>query len=85
MEQQRYEEALAAYDTSIDLAPFRFLSLDGAARAARALGDTTLARTYYRQLLDIAAPGSKRVAVGEARATLELIVCPPRRSPIEGA
>jgi len=68
MEQQRYEEALAAYDMSIDLAPFRFLSLDGAARAARALGDTTLARTYYRQLLDIAAPGSKRVAVGEARA-----------------
>ena len=68
MEQQHYQDALAAYEMSIDLAPHRFLSLCGAARAALALGDAALAQTYYGELLATAAPGSKRAALAEARA-----------------
>ena len=68
MEQEHYQDALAAYEMSIDLAPHRFLSLCGAARAALALGDASLAKTYYVELLATASPGSKRAALVEARA-----------------
>lgn len=68
MEQQRYPDALAAYDMSLEIAPHRFLSLGGAARAAVAVGDAALARTYYNELLAVADPESKRAALVEARA-----------------
>ena len=57
MEQKQPAEALAAYQRSLELYPRRFNSLLGAARAARALGDQTPARGFYRQLLDIAGSG----------------------------
>ena len=41
MEQKQPAEALAAYKRSLELYPKRFNGLLGAARAARALGDTS--------------------------------------------
>lgn len=67
MEQSHPRDALVAYQRSLDLYPLRFNSLAGAARAARASGDSSLARTLYGHLLDVAA-GSTRIEVGEARA-----------------
>jgi tetratricopeptide (TPR) repeat protein len=46
MEQKRPTEALAAYQRSLKLYPNRLNSLLGASRAARALGDVNLERTY---------------------------------------
>ncbi|HET9482005.1 MAG TPA: tetratricopeptide repeat protein, partial [Candidatus Polarisedimenticolia bacterium] len=67
MDQDRPEEALAAYRRSIQLYPRRFNSLLGAARAARALGDGTLALAYYRELLEVAAGGTRQLALKEAQ------------------
>ena len=67
MEQGNYPDALGAYEMSLGLNPNRFLSLDGAARAALALGETALATTYYDQLLATAASGSERAALVAAR------------------
>jgi hypothetical protein len=50
------------------LYPRRFNGLLGAARAAAALGDESLARTHYGQLLELAAHGSRRVVLEEARS-----------------
>jgi tetratricopeptide (TPR) repeat protein len=68
MEQARPVDALAAYTRSLELYPRRFNSLLGAARAARAAGDETLARSWYQALLDVAAGGSRAAVLGEARA-----------------
>jgi tetratricopeptide (TPR) repeat protein len=70
MEQKQPAAALAAYTRSLELYPRRFNGLLGAARAARELGDTTRARFFYRQLLDVAADGSRRPALNEARTYL---------------
>jgi len=67
MEQKQPAEALAAYKRSIELYPRRFNGLLGAARAAHALGDASLARTFYQQLLDVAAGGTRQPALREAR------------------
>jgi tetratricopeptide (TPR) repeat protein len=67
MELKRPAEALAAYESSMTLYPKRFNGLLGAARAAQALGDDSLARTYYRQLLELAAHGTRPV-LEEARS-----------------
>jgi len=67
MEQGRPTEALAAYRRSIEVYPRRFNSLLGAARAARALGDASLARTFYRELLEVADGGTRQPAMREAR------------------
>lgn len=53
MEQDQPAQALAAYQQSMAFYPMRFNGLLGAARAARALGDESLARTYYRQLREM--------------------------------
>jgi tetratricopeptide (TPR) repeat protein len=66
-EQGRQAEALAAYKRSLELYPKRFNSLLGAARAARALGDKTTARAFYRELLRVADRGTRRPALEEAR------------------
>lgn len=70
MEQKRPADALAAYRRSLASYPNRFNSLLGAARAAVAVGDVKGARSYYRQLTDVAAADSKRDGVEEARALL---------------
>ena len=67
MEQERLAEALAAYKRSLGLYPLRFNGLLGAARAARALGDNTAARAFYRELLRVADGGTRRPALKEAR------------------
>ena len=66
MEQKQPAEALAAYTRSLELHPKRFNGLLGAARAARALGDESLARTFYRELLEVAAGGTRQPALNEA-------------------
>jgi tetratricopeptide (TPR) repeat protein len=75
MEQKRPEEALASYQRSMRSYPRRFNGLQGAARAAAALGDTSLARTYYQELLAVADGGTREPALTEARNYLD------RRSP----
>jgi tetratricopeptide (TPR) repeat protein len=67
MEQKRYEEALAAYRSSLQSYPRRFNSLLGAARAAVAGGESTVARTLYQELLDVAAGGTRQAPLREAR------------------
>ena len=70
MEQKRPVEALAAYERSMELYPKRFNGLLGAARAARALGNASLARTLYQELLEVADGGTRRAALEEAQAYL---------------
>jgi tetratricopeptide (TPR) repeat protein len=67
VEQKSPAEALAAYRSSLELYPKRFSALLGAARAARAAGDGALARTFYRELMEVAAGGTRQPALQEAR------------------
>jgi tetratricopeptide (TPR) repeat protein len=66
LEQTQPTEALAAYKRSIESYPRRFNSLLGTARAARALGDKSLARTFYQELLEVADGGTRQSAMKEA-------------------
>jgi hypothetical protein len=68
MEQKQPAEALVAYKRSMELYPRRFNGSLGAARAARALGDEILARTFYQQLLEVADGGMRQPALKEAQA-----------------
>jgi tetratricopeptide (TPR) repeat protein len=70
MEQKQPAEALVAYKRSMELYPKRFNGSLGAARAARALGDETQARTFYQQLLEVADGGMRQPALKEARTYL---------------
>jgi tetratricopeptide (TPR) repeat protein len=70
MEQNRPAEALAEYERSMKLYPGRFHGLLGAARAARALGDESLARTFYQNFLDVAGGGTRQVERIEAQSYL---------------
>jgi tetratricopeptide (TPR) repeat protein len=67
MEQKQPAEALAAYQRSMELYPRRFNGLLGAARAARALGDESLSRKFYQELLEVAAGGTRQPALKEAQ------------------
>src|SRR6266403_1005161 len=51
LEQNQPEQALAAYEASLQVAPNRFNSLSGAGRAAELAGARSKAETYYGQLL----------------------------------
>jgi tetratricopeptide (TPR) repeat protein len=68
MEQKQPAEALAAYQRSMELYPRRFNGQLGAARAANALGDASLARTFYQGLLEVAGDGTRQPALEEARS-----------------
>lgn len=68
MEQKQPAEALASYKRSMELYPRRFNGLLGAARAARALGDESLARTFYQELLEVADGGTRQPALKEAQS-----------------
>ena len=72
MEQNQPGEALAAYQRSMAFYPKRFNGLLGAARAARALGDESRARTFYQQFLELANDGTRRPAVTEAQEYVAL-------------
>ena len=67
MEQARPAEALAAYRRSMERYPRRFNGLLGSARAARALGDESLARAFYQELLEVADGGTRQPALREAQ------------------
>jgi hypothetical protein len=67
LEQSQPMEALAAYKRSMEFYPRRFNSLLGAARSAAALGDESLARTFYQELLEVADGGTRRSAMEEAQ------------------
>lgn len=67
MEQKQPAEALAAYRRSLELYPRRFNGLLGAARAAGALGDESLSRTFYQELLEVAFGGTRQPALKEAK------------------
>jgi tetratricopeptide (TPR) repeat protein len=68
LEQKQPREALTSYKRSLGLYPRRFNSLLGAARAARALDDESLARTFYEALLEVADGGTRQPALKEARS-----------------
>lgn len=65
IEQGRPAEALASYRRALDLYPGRFNGLLGAARAARAVGDETLAQDFYRRLAAATAGGTRRQVLEE--------------------
>jgi tetratricopeptide (TPR) repeat protein len=67
MEQKQPSAALASYRRSMRLYPRRFNSVLGAARAARALGESALARGFYQELLGIAGGGTRGPALAEAK------------------
>ena len=67
MEQKEPAEALAAYKRSIELYPRRFNGLLGAARAAHALGNESLARSFYQELLEVAKGGRRNGVLKEAK------------------
>lgn len=67
MEQKQPAEALAAYKRSMELYRRRFNGLLGAAKAASALGDEPLARSFYQELLKLADGGMRQPALKEAQ------------------
>jgi tetratricopeptide (TPR) repeat protein len=60
LELGRPDEALAAYETSLETWPARFNSVLGAAQAAEAAGDATRASSYYRAVGELAPAGADR-------------------------
>ncbi len=64
-------EALAAYETSLRLAPNRYRSFLGAAEASRAIGDKAGARGWWEKVVALSREGDKtRPGVAEAVAAL---------------
>jgi tetratricopeptide (TPR) repeat protein len=53
MKADRFEEALAVFEASLEVNPGRFAAVDGAGRAAEKAGKTDVAVKYYRQLLSL--------------------------------
>ena len=68
LEQEQFEEALAAYDTALARSPGRFNSLYGAGRAVELKGDLEIARDYYDQLVEASVEaGNERPRLAHAR------------------
>lgn len=70
LKQGRGSEAVVAYQHSLEVNPRRFNSLLGGARASLSADDREKAVSFYRQLLEVASPESKRESLDEARAFL---------------
>jgi tetratricopeptide (TPR) repeat protein len=65
------DEALAAYEQTLKVAPHRFNSVAGAARAAQLTGDPIKARAYYLDLIRISEHAeAPRPELAQARAYL---------------
>ena len=62
----RTDESLAEYQAVLKIAPNRFNALYGAANAAEAAGNTTVANQYFRKLIEIAV-GDERPELVAAR------------------
>jgi tetratricopeptide (TPR) repeat protein len=63
------KESLAEYQGALETAPNRFNALYGAASAAEASGDASLASSYFRKLTEVAV-GDERSELGAARKKL---------------
>jgi hypothetical protein len=59
LELKRPADALKEFEATLGKEPNRFRAVAGAARAASLIGNRTLARKYYQQLLKICAKGDK--------------------------
>jgi hypothetical protein len=69
--EERFGEALAAYQATLEISPNRFYSLAGAGRAAEKAGRGADARRYYTRLIEIAGDGDQsRLDLARARAVL---------------
>jgi tetratricopeptide (TPR) repeat protein len=67
--EDRFEEALAAYEATLRISPNRFNSLAGAARSSEGAGRQADADRYYARLLEIAGSGeTSRPGLARARA-----------------
>jgi hypothetical protein len=66
-ELKRHADALAEYKTVLKNSPNRFDALLGAARAAQASGEATVAQSFYTQLASICLPGADRPELAEAK------------------
>jgi tetratricopeptide (TPR) repeat protein len=66
LELQRPSEALAAYQGVLKVAPNRFDSLYGAARAARLAGNSVAAKDYFAKLKEMCGSDSDRAELKEA-------------------
>jgi tetratricopeptide (TPR) repeat protein len=66
-EAKKPQEALEAYQVSLQESPNRFDSLYGASQAAEAAGDTHLARQYFSKLVRISDPTADRPELTEAK------------------
>jgi len=72
LEQNQPEQALEAYEASLQVAPNRFNSLSGAGRAAELAGARSKAETYYGQLLTMCKNAeSERPELHSAKSFLE--------------
>jgi tetratricopeptide (TPR) repeat protein len=70
VELKRPADSLAEYKTVLKNSPNRFDALLGAARAAQASGDATVAQSFYAQLASICATGADRPELAEAKTYL---------------
>ncbi len=69
--EERFGEALAAYEATLEISPNRFYSLAGAGGAAEKAGRGADARRYYTRLVEIAGDGdTSRPGLARARAML---------------
>ena len=66
LQQHRAEDSLAEYEAVLKVAPNRFNALYGAATAADAANNKTLAERYFQKLLEVAA-GDERPELDTAR------------------
>jgi tetratricopeptide (TPR) repeat protein len=66
MEEKRPKEALVEYEAVLKIAPNRFNAVYGAASAAEARGDPSMANQYFRKLTEIAV-GDERPELVAAR------------------
>jgi tetratricopeptide (TPR) repeat protein len=67
--EQRAKESLAEYQSVLQTSPNRFNALYGAAKAAEAFGDTSLASNYFQKLTETAV-GDERPELNTARKKL---------------
>jgi uncharacterized protein HemY len=67
----RAEESLAEYQAVLKIAPNRFNALYGAASAAEASGNSTVANQYFRKLTEIAF-GDERPELVTARKKIAI-------------
>jgi hypothetical protein len=70
LELKRPAEALVEYKTDIKNAPNRFDGLLGAAHAAQASGEASIAQSFYAQLVSICSPGADRPELAEVKTVL---------------